>query len=225
MLFFFFYLCYTKGKWLPLPLIKIALFHTTCHYLLLFCYYVFLCKTCCFSFTLSARKLACENRVVVPDQIQQLFFMESSFQGHTLNTPNQESWTFPVKTWKILAALLNKHPLPKQKSLSFLLFHPALLQVAKLKQKGRCWLFMQFLHAYVLWPIALLLYKQLGKESITQLEGKTWLNNKGISNIFFVDSPYIPPEGYRTPKILKNKFSNLPKVNCVLNVISKFLWG
>lgn len=133
----FFYLCYTKGKWFPLPLIKIALFHTTCHYLFLFCYYVFLCKTCCFSFTLSVRKLACENRAVVPDQIQQLFFTEPSFQGHTLNTSDQKSWTFLVKTWKILAALLNKHPLPKQKSLSFLLFHSALLQVAKLEQKGR----------------------------------------------------------------------------------------
>lgn len=45
---------------------------------------------------------------------------------------------------------------------------------------------------------------------------------KWLSNILLVDSPYIPPEGYRTPKILKNKVSNLSKVNYVLYVIFKF---
>lgn len=119
---FFFHLCYTKGNRFPLPLIKIAWFHTMsqfstiCHYLFLFCYHVFLWKTCCFSFTLSARKLPCEKKEAAPDQIQQLLFIELSFQGHNPNISDQKSWTFLVKTWKILAALLIKHPLPNQTS-------------------------------------------------------------------------------------------------------------
>lgn len=99
----FFHFCYTKGSWFPLPLIKIVWFHTTIS-LFLFYYHVFLWMTHCFSFTVSARTLPCENKVADPDQIQQLFFIEPSFQGHTLNTSDQR-WTLLVKTWKILAAL------------------------------------------------------------------------------------------------------------------------
>lgn len=92
---FFFYLCHTKGNWFPLPPIKIPLPLIMIPHYYITIYFSSATTSSAgrrrFSFTVSARKLPCENKVAVPDQIQQLLFIEPSFQGHILNTSDQES--------------------------------------------------------------------------------------------------------------------------------------
>lgn len=104
------------------------------------------------------------------------------------------------------------------------ILHPALLQYTlKFKKKKRKWfeLFKWHLETQALSLRTLLLCEQ-GKEPIIQLSGKTWLSNNWLSNILLADSSYIPPEGYRTPIMLKKKKYKVPNPSKVNDIIMLF---